>query len=122
MATGDTMQDLHIGPWLTSTFSWAVIGSTVLGFLPPIAVTIAIILGCLQIYENRTFQHWYNNHRQRRAAKNLAIYKAKVLKEQAIVDAVEALKAGRDNARDIINTAETKANQVLASTIVKPPV
>ena len=120
MATDDTMQDLNIGSWLTSTFSWAVIGSTFLGLLPPIAVTVAIILGCLQIYENRTFQHWYNNRRQRQAAKKLARYKARVLKEQAIVDAVELLKRARTDARQVLNEAESKANQVLASHAIPP--
>lgn len=123
MRKTDTMQLEPIHHVDVGALTWhGIAGSTfIAAFLDMLPTTLTIlgllaafILYSIKIFESRTFQHWYNNHRMQRAAKKLAKLKAQELKQQAIIDAGALVSEARTEARHVLEVATEEAARVLA--------
>lgn len=102
-----------------AAFFWGITSS--LGLLLP------LVWFSIQIWESKTFQHWYHNRRQIHWAKNAARLKAKEQVLLAKIDALELRRQARVEARELVAKAASDAAVHLAkeTTAVKlhvPPV
>lgn len=72
-------QDSNFSLWISNVFGGGVIVSTVAGWAPPIAATVALVWYLIQIYESATVQRWIALRRVRK----LARLKARVIMMEA---------------------------------------
>lgn len=91
------------------SLSVVVVIGTLLQYLPAMAALATVIWTLIRIYETRTFQHWNNNRLMKKRARKLIKLRAKAVKAQAALDAIEHLAQARSEARDIVSAAATTA-------------
>jgi hypothetical protein len=101
------------------SLSVIVVIGTLLQLLPYMAALVTVVWTIIRIYETRTFQHWNNNRLMRMRARKLIKLRAKSVKAQAALEAMEHLAQARVEARDIISTAATTAAKLSAAENVK---
>jgi hypothetical protein len=106
------------------TASVVTVLGTLVGYLPPVAALIGIIVGLIAIYESQTFRHWKYNRDQRVYSKKLAKIRAREKKVLAVLQATETARAGRVEARELIADARSEAAALIvhAAAVAASPV
>ena len=103
-----------MGVHLADAISAAAIAATVIGWLPLIAAFAGLIWYCIQIWESRTVQHWYENRKMVRKARKIAKLKARERVIVAQLEALETLRQARVDARDKVEIAKVEAAKLVA--------
>lgn len=115
--------NLHDAPDQASvalhTLSLGTIAGVMLQVLPVLAVLLPVIYYAILIWESKTFSHWRNNRRQKRAAKKVAKLKAKAKVIQAKLEAEETVRHAATAAAEKVATAAAEAKTMVVEAEVK---
>jgi hypothetical protein len=95
--------------WTADIVGLGAIVATIAGYLPILAAMIALFWYCIQIWESRTVQHWYQNRKMIRKARKIAQLKAKEKVISAQLDALETIRQAKVEARDKLEIAKVEA-------------
>lgn len=83
--------------------------ASIVGYLPALAASIALLWYCIQIWESRTVQHYLENRRMVRKAKRIIRLRAKEKVISAQLEALESIRQARVDARDRVEVAKVEA-------------
>ena len=95
--------------WTGHVLSGAAIAGTLIGLFPPVAAFAAFVWYTIQIYESRTFQHWYRNLQLKNRARHLSKLRAQEKIVLAKIDAIEKVRVAYAEARETLATARVDA-------------
>ena len=91
----------------------AIVG-TLIGWLPYVAAVVGLVWYCIQIWESRTVQHWWNNRQMILKARKIARLRAREKVIVAKLEALETIRAAKHAAVEKVETAKVEAaKQVL---------
>lgn len=107
------MDDATITAVVGHSISGAAIVGSLTGWFPPVAAVAAFIWYTIQIYESRTFQHWFRNYLMKKRARKLAKLRAKEKIVLARIEAIEKLRAASVEAKEIVATAKSDAAKLV---------
>jgi hypothetical protein len=110
------MEDVSVIGWIGHSLSSAAILGTIFGFFPYFAALLAAVWYLIQIYESRTFQHWFRNRLMKHRAKRLAQLRAKEKIVVARIVALEKVRSASVEAREIIAVAKSDAAKIAVKT------
>jgi hypothetical protein len=114
MQWGRPMDDYSaLTAWVGHSLSTTAILGSLAGLFPPIAAVAAVIWYTIQVYESRTFQHWYRNRQMVHRARKLAKLRAKEKIVLAKIEAIEKVRASRVEARELVESARADAAKIL---------
>jgi hypothetical protein len=112
---GDQLDASHMAGHLLSS------GATLIAILGIFGAALGVVSGmagliwfCLQIWENRTFQHWIMNRRMVSRARKVARLKAREKILVAKIEALQMQRQARADARALLENAATDAKAKLA--------
>lgn len=101
----------HPGAIVALILAWS-------GYLAPLLTALATVASlvwfAICIWESSTIQHWKNNLIMRHRARKLARLKARELKVQASITAIELLRSARTDAKEVVAAAAADAARLLA--------
>lgn len=113
---GQPMDDYStLTAWIGHSLSSAAIVGTLVGWFPVVAALAAFIWYIIQIYESRTFQHWYANMQMKRRARKLARLQAKERIVLAKIEAIEKVRVASVEARELVATAKVDAAKIVVT-------
>jgi len=99
--------------WVGHSLSGTAILGSLVGLFPPVAAAAAFVWYVIQVYESRTFQHWFRNRQMVHRAKKLARLRAKEKIVLAKIEAIEKVRIANREARDLVETAKSDAAKLL---------
>lgn len=94
---------------------WQVL-PTIMGVL---AGFFTAVLSIVQLYESRTFQHWKNNWLMKHRARLLARLQRRAAMTAARIQALQRIRVGRQEAKDIVNEATAVAATITEKSVVE---
>lgn len=99
--------------WVGHSLSGTAILGSLVGLFPPIAAAAAFIWYLIQVYESRTFQHWFRNRQMKYRAKKLAKLRAQEKIVLAKIEAIEKVRLANVEARELVETAKVDAAKLV---------
>jgi hypothetical protein len=121
------MEEFDISNTLGHLVAGSAVLTTVAGILPPAVALVALVWYVIQIYESRTFQHWFRNRQMKSQAKRLARLRAREKVTLAKIEALETVRAAKAEAREKVKVAGAEAEKLVVKEAVEtaaklPPV
>jgi hypothetical protein len=112
------MQDFDLLSWAGHSLSWISILGVVIGWLPSVAVLLAILWYVLQIWDSRHVQTWISNRRVRKLAK-LKIEMARLTALELIAHPVhpDLTVPAKDAAESLLETARLEARKIVETAL-----